>query len=173
MRNDVLNPWFGRVADLFNGEVDARREQSTVNPLFAGMPAFHCWWIEELLPHQTCGTGVLSHAGLRAMMRAYQFQDTRDEFRGTLDFGEARRLEKVGVEKHTQHVRNLATGFGIGVCEHLNRLRILRWCNVPRWHLRFVCDEEVVEVPGDESGTSRLLHDDVNNVIAVEVPGVS
>ena len=35
-------------------------------------------------------------------------------------------------------------------------------------HRHFVCDEEVVEVPGDKSCRGRLSADDANNVLSIE-----
>src|SRR5262245_12981163 len=51
----------------------------------------------------------------------------------------------------------------------VDRLRIARRFDRPGRHLRFICDEEIVQMPRHESGTSWLLHDDVNNVLTVEV----
>ena len=58
--------------------------------------------------------------------------------------------------------------------DHLvDRLLVARRLDRPSRHLRLVGDEEVVQVPADEPAASRLLHDDVEDVLAVEPPLVA
>ena len=46
--------------------------------------------------------------------------------------------------------------------------RVARRLDRPGRHLRLVGDEEVVQMAADEPGAGRLLHDDVDDVLAVE-----
>ena len=62
--------------------------------------------------------------------------------------------------------------FELRVAEHadhlVDRLLVARRLDRPGRHLRFVSDEEIVQVSADEFAASRLLHDYVENILAVE-----
>jgi hypothetical protein len=50
---------------------------------------------------------------------------------------------------------------------------LFRSLDRPGGHLWLVGDEEVVQVPADEPAAGRLLHDDIDDVFAVEPTFVS
>ena len=80
----------------------------------------------------------------------------------------SRVLEEVGVEQHAEHGADVAARLEVGVLERFDRVGVLRRDGVPRGHLRLVGDEEVVQVPGNESGRRRLPDYDVDDILAVE-----
>ena len=53
--------------------------------------------------------------------------------------------------------------------QRLDRVWVLRWLNTPCRNLRFVGDEERVQMSRYETGRGLLTRDDVNDVLAVEV----
>ena len=50
---------------------------------------------------------------------------------------------------------------------------VVRRCDVPAGNLGLVGDEEVIEMPGQETGGCRLVNHEVDDVLSVEVPGVA
>ena len=91
------------------------------------------------------------------------------QLQGALHLLEASLLEEVRLEQRLQHRPHLVAGVDVRLRQRVHRIRIV-WRRVrPRRHLRLVRDEEVVKVPAQELPGRRLLHDDVNDVFAVEV----
>ena len=45
--------------------------------------------------------------------------------------------------------------------------------DIPGWNLRFVGNEEVVQMPSYEGRTGVLLEDDVYDVLAIEISSMS
>ena len=82
---------------------------------------------------------------------------------------EAGLLEELGVEQCAQHRLHFALVGAERRRQEVDRVRIARSLQIPGRHLRLVSDEEVVEVAADEFGAGGLLHDDVDDVLAVEV----
>src|SRR4029453_6229317 len=98
-----------------------------------------------------------------------QPQETDDHLSGVFYFGKAGVLEEVGVEQHPQRRAYVALRFPEGSGDGLDGLEIPRRRGHPRRHLRLISDEEVVQMAGDKPVTGRLLHDDVDDVLTVEV----
>src|SRR5919199_6839828 len=48
-------------------------------------------------------------------------------------------------------------------------LGIARWRRHPRWHLHVIGNKEVVQMAGNKPVTGRLLHNDVDNILTIEV----
>ena len=109
------------------------------------------------------------HAGLGRGEIAHQAHGADHRFRRALHLGKAGVLEEVGVEQHPQHGANLIVGPEVLVFQHLDGLRVPRRRVLPRRHLYVIGDEEVVQVPREESGGGRLLDDDVDDVLAIPV----
>ncbi len=76
-------------------------------------------------------------------------------------------LEEVRVEQHPQHLGHVELGVAEGTNQRVDRLLVARRFDRPGWHLRLVSDKEIVQMPADEFSTGRLLHDDVDDVLAV------
>ncbi|GIT01993.1 MAG: hypothetical protein CM1200mP27_06180 [Chloroflexota bacterium] len=79
-------------------------------------------------------------------------------------------LKKSVFEQHSKHRGNVVVGSEVFVFQHLDGFNVLRRSVLPCGNLYIVCNEEVVEVAGHEPCGGGLLHYDVHNVFAVEIP---
>ena len=100
-------------------------------------------------------------------MAADQPERADHHFRGRFHVLEARLLEEVRVEQHPQRGGHVELGVAEGADQRVDRLLVAGSLDRPCRHLRFVSDEEIVQMPADEASASRLLYDDVNDVFAV------
>src|SRR5689334_12718677 len=95
-------------------------------------------------------------------------QCSDDNLGWRLDVLEAGFLEPVGVKHVPQHRFHLE----FRVAEHadhlVDRLLVSRRLDRPSRYLRLVSDKEIIKVAADELTASGLLHDDIENVVAVE-----
>ena len=114
-------------------------------------------------PHLRLGQAQLAGEAVRA----------RDPLGGALDPLVARGLEEVGVEQLAHHGLNVAVGLEEHALQPPHGVGVARLLHAPGRDARLVGDEEVVEVPPDEAPGRGLLHDDVDDVLAVEAPGVA
>ena len=78
-------------------------------------------------------------------------------------------LKKSEEEQHPQRRAHVIVRVREGPGYRIDSLGIARRRRHPRRHLCLIGDEEVVQMAGDKPVTGRLLHDDVDNVLAVEV----
>ena len=101
-------------------------------------------------------------------MTADEPQGADHDLGGRLHMLEARILEEVRIEQHAQDGLHIELRVPERTDQGIDRLLVLRRFDRPSRHLRLVGDEEVVQVPADESTASRLLHDNVDDVFAVE-----
>ena len=101
---------------------------------------------------------------------ADEAQRADDNLGRRFDMLEAGVLEPLRVEHDAQYRTYVELRIAERTDHFIDRLLVARRLDRPGWHLRLVGDEEVIQMPADEFSTSRLLHDDVENVLAIERP---
>ena len=171
--NDLANSRLVHVAHEVRREVDAVHQRAAVDPLPARVPSFHRRRVEQLLAHVLHLVKDKLKPGLRLRPVADQPHRSHHRLHRALHPLEPRVLERIGVEQHPQHRLDVVAGAEVLILQHLDRFWILRRGLHPRRHLRLVGNEVAVQVAGDESRRRRLLRDDVDDVIAVEVAGLA
>ena len=145
----------------------------SVDPLFAGMPAFHRRGIENLLAHELhlVEDDLKTRLGFGPI--ANQAESANDSFDWALDPGKPGVLEGVRVEKHPQHRAYVVSRPEIFILQQLDGFKVSRRRTHPRWHLHVVGDEVAVQVAGYEPCRGWLFDDDVDDIFAIEVPGLA
>jgi hypothetical protein len=81
---------------------------------------------------------------------------------------EASVLEEVRVEQYPQHRADVVVRLAESRRQQIDSLRIAWGLDRPRWHLRLIRDEEIIEMARDKAATGRLTDDDVDDVLAIE-----
>src|SRR5262245_14242564 len=150
-------------------EVDALHQGAAVDPLSTRVPPFHARRIQELLPHVGRLLGELANPWRGELEPSSQPQEIDDHLSGAFDFGKAGVLKEVGIEQHPESRAHIALRFPESSGDGLNGLEIPRWRGHPCRHLWLIGNEEVVEMTGDKSVTGGLLHDDVDDVLPVQI----
>ncbi len=169
MIHDGLHARAVRLLDAGHSEVHALVERPTVDPLLAGMPSLNRGRIQKLLSHHRGCLRELGEPRLGEAEVAGELDRAGDELRGALHPLELRLLEPVRVEDGPEDRPNLAVRLEVGVHHLLDGPRVLGRLDAPCGDLGLVGHEEVVEVAADEPGRGLLPHDDVDDVLAVEV----
>ena len=136
------------------------------------MPALHAGRVHKLLPHIAGLLGQLANARRGKLVTADQAQSADHHFGGTFDFGKAGLLEKVRVEQNPQNRRHFIAGFHESLRQQFHRRRVVGRRYRPRRHLRLVGHKEVVKMPGNEPGRSRMGANDIDDVLPVKVAGM-
>src|SRR5215213_4783184 len=156
------------VAEFLRHEVDAGHQRAAVDPLLAGVPALDRGRVQQVLAHIGGVHRQLAIAGLRDLVAANEAQRADDYLGRRFDVLEARVLKPLRVEHDAQYRTNVELRIAERADHFVDRLLVARRLDRPSWHLRLVGDEEVIQMPADKSAASRLLHDDVENVLAIE-----
>ena len=104
---------------------------------------------------------------------AYHAEGADNDLRRALHLGVMHRfrLEEIGSKQGLQHGFDLVSRVEVGFLQCIDGCQVSRLGLAPGWHGRLVGHEEVVHLPGDEPGSSRLLTDDIDDVFAVPGAG--
>ncbi len=138
------------------------------------MPPFDTRRIEQILPHVGGLHGDLATiARPRKFLAAHGPQRADHEFCRTLDLAIAGVFKEIRGEQRAQHRIHLTAGFPKRSCQRINRLGIPWRLDLPGRHLGFIGNEEIVNMACDKPVTSRLLHDNIDDIITVEIAGAA
>ena len=171
--NDGLDSGASHVTNQVGNEVDAPHQGTAVDPLGAGVPAFHAGGIEQVLTHVGGLPGEIADTGGRELGAADHLQSADHYLGGVLQPGEAGFLEEIGVEEDTQDRLHVVVGVDERISQRVDGVLVSGRGHGPRRDLGLVSDEEVVQVAGDEVRRGRLLANDVDDVLTVEVAGLA
>src|SRR4051794_12669299 len=156
------------IAEFLRHEVDASHQRAAVDPLLAGVPALDRGRVQQVLAHIGGVHRQLAITGLRDLVTANEAQRADHDLGRRFDVLEAGVLEPLGVEHDAQYRTYVELRIAERADHFVDRLLVARRLERPGWHLRLVSDEEVIQMPADEFAASRLLHDNVENILAIE-----
>ena len=163
------------IAQFVGHEIDTLDHAAAVDPFLARVPAFHRRRVQQILVHVPAFQCRVHHARAGEFQVAHQVQRADHDLSGALDPGKPRRfrLEEIGREHRPQHGPNVVTRPEIFGLQNGDSFGIRRRRTLPRGNLHVVRHEEVVHVPADEPRRGRLAADYLDDVVAVEVAGLS
>ena len=135
------------------------------------MPSFDAGRVVEHLTHVRRLVVAVHDFIARPVELAGQPQHSGHQLGGALDLGVADvlRLEEFGVEQHPQHGADIVFAIEVGLDQGLDGLGVARLGVWPLRYRRLIGHEETVYVPGNEPGGGRLLADNIDDVLSVEV----
>ena len=161
-------------AQVVGGEVDAFHQGAGVDPLVAGVPAFHRGRVHQVHAHILGFLAEFVHTGLDfPPVVADHPQGAGHHFGGVLDLGVAGVLEAGGIEQGAEHLGDVVAAVEVGLFQGDEGFLVLGRGLAPAGYGDFVGDEEVVHMAGDEAGGGGVLADQIQDMLAVPVAGLA